>query len=150
MQIELAKQMMDACYKAKRIHDLLPALPAGVTASYIHYLDAIETVEQEGRRAKISDISDRLRLPRPGVTRTVKEMERRGYLQKEVSAEDGRITYLTITREGRALSARYNRECFEQVASHLADIPEEDVETMIRTIDRVHRIMCERRIHFED
>lgn len=98
MQIELAKQMMDACYKAKRIHDLLPALPAGVTASYIHYLDAIETVEQEGRRAKISDISDRLRLPRPGVTRTVKEMERRGYLQKEISSEDGRITYLTITR----------------------------------------------------
>ncbi len=150
MQIELAKQMMDACYKAKRIHDLLPALPAGVTASYIHYLDVIEMVEREGRRAKISDISDRLRLPRPGVTRTVKGMESRGYLRKEFSPEDGRITYLTITEEGKALSTRYNRECFEQVSSCLEDIPEEDAETMIRTINRMHEMMCERRIHFED
>ena len=39
MDIELLKRMMDACYQAKRIREMLPALPAGVTSSYIHYLD---------------------------------------------------------------------------------------------------------------
>ena len=37
---------------------------------------------------------------------TFKEMEVKGYLQKQASAEDGRVTYLTITDAGRALSAR--------------------------------------------
>lgn len=150
MQVELAKRMMDACYQAKRIRELLPVLPEGVTASHIHYLDVIEMLEQKGRRAKISDISDALQLPRPGVTRTVKEMEAKGYIQKASSEEDGRITYLTVTEAGRALSGKYNRQCFDRLTSYLKDIPEEDVEIMIRTIGRVHQVMCERRIHLED
>ena len=41
MTIELLKRMMDACYQAKRIRDMLPPLPEGVTSSYIKYLDII-------------------------------------------------------------------------------------------------------------
>ena len=35
MDIELLKRMMDAFYQAKRIRDMLPPLPEGVTSSYI-------------------------------------------------------------------------------------------------------------------
>ncbi len=31
------KEMMDACYMAKRVRDLLPELPKGVAPSYIHF-----------------------------------------------------------------------------------------------------------------
>lgn len=104
MTIELIKQLMDTCYLAKRARDLLPPLPDGVTSSYIQYLDVIQILEAKGVRARVSDLSDALNLPRPGVTRTVKEMERKGYLQKQVSAEDGRVTYLLLTDAGRLLS----------------------------------------------
>mgnify|MGYP006905530896 CR=1 FL=1 len=40
MNIALIKRMMDACYQAKRVRDLLPALPDGVLPSFIQYLDA--------------------------------------------------------------------------------------------------------------
>ena len=56
MDIALIKQMMDTFYLAKRIRDLLPALPDGVLPSYIHYLDAIQKLEEKGIRAKVSDI----------------------------------------------------------------------------------------------
>ena len=94
MEIKTIKALLDACYQAKRIRDLLPALPQGVTPSYIHYLDTIESLEQQGTRVKVSDISDALNLPRPGVTRTVKEMQAKGYdvkleeLQKDIAARD--------------------------------------------------------------
>ena len=42
MEIKTIKALFDAYYLAKRIRDLLPALPDGVTPSYIHYLDVIE------------------------------------------------------------------------------------------------------------
>ena len=78
MTVQTIKRMLDACYQAKRIREMLPALPSGVTPSYIHFLDVIQIMERQGVAVKISDISDYLNIPRPGVTRTVKEMEEKG------------------------------------------------------------------------
>lgn len=44
MTVELTKRMLDACYQAKRIRDMLPPLPEGVMPSYIHYLDTIRSL----------------------------------------------------------------------------------------------------------
>lgn len=96
-------------------------------------------------RARVSDLSDALNLPRPGVTRTVKEMERKGYLQKQVSAEDGRVTYLLLTDAGRLLSKKYDSDYFQSLAPCLDDIPEADAECTIRTIEKFYQVMCERR-----
>lgn len=68
MTIELIKQLLDACYLAKRAREMLPALPEGVTSSYIQCLDVIQKLQTRGIWPKISDLSDALNLPRPGVT----------------------------------------------------------------------------------
>ncbi len=149
MTVEKMKAMLDACYQAKRIRDMLPALPEGVTASYIHYLDTVETLERRGVRVKISDIGDALQIPRPGVTRTVKEMERKGYLRKQTSAEDGRVTYISLTDAGRQLSQKYNTQFFQALGPLLDGISEEDADCMIRTVDAFYRVMCERRISLD-
>ena len=149
MNIQTIKAMLDACYQAKRIREMLPALPPGVTPSYIHFLDVVEIMEGQGISVKISDISDYLHIPRPGVTRTVREMEEKGYLTKKVAAEDGRVTYISITEDGRALSKKYNDDVFKSLLEPLDEIPEEDAETMIHTIETFYKVMCERRDHFE-
>ena len=145
MNIALIKRMMDACYQAKRVRDLLPALPDGVLPSFIQYLDAIQTLEQQGVQVKVSDLSDALSLPRPGVTRTVKDMEARGLLTKHTSPEDGRVTYLTITEAGRKLWKIYDGQYFAALQPALEDIPDEDAEAMIRTIEKLYQVMSERR-----
>ena len=67
-------------------------LPDGVLPSFIQYLDAIQTLEQQGVQVKVSDLSDALSLPRPGVTRTVKDMEGSWSFDQAYSPEDGRVT----------------------------------------------------------
>ena len=79
MNNRLIKQMFDACYMAKRTRDMLPPLPEGVQPSYIHYLDCMRELEEKGKQVRISDLSEFLNIPRPGVTRTVTEMEAKGY-----------------------------------------------------------------------
>lgn len=145
MTIELMKKMMDACYQAKRIREMLPPLPQGVTSSYIRYLDIIQRLERKGSQVKVSDLSDTLGIPRPGVTRTVKEMEDKGYLKKEISEEDRRITYLFITEQGKKLSEKYNEQVFDELLSLTQDISEEDAECTIRTIHKIYEMMSERR-----
>ena len=149
MTIERIKQLLNACYLAKRARELLPALPEGVTSSYIQCLDVIQKLQTRGIQPKISDLSDVLNLPRPGVTRTVKEMEYKGYLRKQVSSADGRVTYLSITPRGRALSQRHNAEFFARLAPLLADVSDEDAACTIRTIEKVYKIMSERKIDLE-
>ena len=139
------KRMFDACYQAKRVREMLPPLPKGVMPSYIQYLDRIRTLEKEGIRVKISDISDALKIPRPGVTRTVKEMEEKGYLRKIASPDDGRVTYISITEAGKELSQRYDEEYFSALSPFMDVISEEEAECMIQTIEKFYQVMCERR-----
>ncbi|MBD8952799.1 MAG: MarR family transcriptional regulator [Subdoligranulum sp.] len=143
------KHLLDAFYQAKRVRELMPALPKGVTPAFIHYLDTIAALQQQGVRVKVSDISDALHIPRPGVTRTVKEMVDGGYLEKAASEEDGRVTYLAITEKGRMLSQVFDSAFFAQLTPLLADVSDEDAATTIRTIEKVYQVMSERRIHFE-
>ena len=143
------KHLLDACYQAKRVRELMPALPKGVTPAFIHYLDTIAALQQQGVRVKVSDISDALHIPRPGVTRTVKDMVDGGYLEKAASEEDGRVTYLTITEKGRMLSQVFDSEFFAKLTPLLADVSDEDAATTIRTIEKVYQVMSERRIHVE-
>jgi DNA-binding MarR family transcriptional regulator len=106
-------------------------------------------MERQGVAVKISDISDYLNIPRPGVTRTVKEMEEKGYLRKANAAEDGRITYISLTEEGRKLSEQYNENYFAGLAPYLESISEADAKVMIQTIETFYQVMCERRENFE-
>ena len=145
MNIELVKRMLDACYLAKRAREMLPPLPNGVMPSYIQYIDVINKLERQGKKARVSDISDALNLPRPGVTRTVKEMEAGGYLQKKTSQNDGRVTYISITEAGRTLSQTYDTEYFSALAPSLDTITEEDARQMIQTMETFYQIMCKRR-----
>ena len=149
MTNEKIKQMFDACYQAKRIREMLPPLPEGVRPSYIKYLDTILGLEQEGVQVKISDMSDRLGIPRPGVTRTVKDMVAKGYLQKSAAPEDGRITYISLTEAGKALSHKYDENYFSSLSPYLSEISEEEADQMIQTIEKFYEIMCERRNHYD-
>lgn len=104
---------------------------------------------EEKKDIRLSDISDAMNLPRPGVTRTVKEMEAKGYLQKLTSPDDGRVTYISITEKGERLSRKYDQDYFSSLAPYLSEISEEEADSMIRTIGKFYQIMCDRREDYD-
>ena len=124
---------------------MMTPLPKDVLPSYIHVLDTVHTLEAAGGPVRVSDISDALGLPRPGVTRTVKDMEAKGYLTKSASPDDGRVTYITATETGRQLWDKYDTQYFSELLPALQDIPEEDAACMIRTIETLYQVLAERR-----
>ena len=119
MTVKQIKALVDACYEAKRIRELMPKLPQGVTPSYIHFLGVLG------------------------------EMEAKGYVEKKASPEDGRVTYLTVAEAGRQLSRRYDQQYFGALAPLLAHIPEEDADCTVRTIHAFYQVMCEGRIDLD-
>lgn len=145
MNSQKTKKMLDSCYIAKRILDLLPELPEGVLPSYIRYLETIIDLKERNGRVKVSEISKALNLPRPGVTRTVGSMVEKGYLNKMSSKEDGRVTYIEVSEKGQALFEKFNKDYFEDLSQRLSDISIEEADCMIETIEKFYQVMCERR-----
>ena len=143
------KRMLDACYQAKRIREMLPPLPEGIMSSHIRYMDMIQELQKQKVHVRVSDLSDVLNIPRPGVTRTIKEMEKKGLVQKISSPDDGRVTYLTVTESGKRLSGTFNGQVFAQLAPLLEDVLDEDVACTIRTVQKLYTAMSERRISLE-
>ena len=124
--------------------------PDGVKPAYIQYMDTIHKLQGNGvQRVKISDISDSLAIPRPGVTRTVKDMEVKGYLKKTTSQEDARITYITVTDKGEELSKKYDADYYSRLSGHLTDISDEEADSMIETINKFYKVMSERKVDIE-
>ena len=48
MQPDKIKGVLDACYLAKRIRELLPELPNEVIPAYIQYMDVIHNLQRTG------------------------------------------------------------------------------------------------------
>ena len=149
MTNEKIKRMLDACYQAKRIREMLPPLPEGIMSSHIRYMDMIQELQKQKVHVRVSDLSDVLNIPRPGVTRTIKEMEKKGLVQKTASPDDGRVTYLSLTEHGTEISEKYNENYFVGLAPYLESISEADAEAMIHAIETFYQVMCERREFFE-
>ena len=144
MTNEKIKRMLDACYQAKRIREMLPPLPEGIMSSHIRYMDMIQELQKQNDHVKVSDLSDVLNIPRPGVTRTIKEMEKKGLVQKIASPDDGRVTYLSLTDHGKEISEKYNENYFNELTPYLDDISDDDADCMVQTIQKFYDIMCER------
>ena len=115
MQRDKIKKVMDACYLAKRVRDLLPKLPNGVTSTRIHYLDTIRKLELKTANVKVSDISDELGLPRPGVTKITKDMEKLGLVEKKAAKTDVRVVFIKITVSGKDLVDKYVDQYFGEL-----------------------------------
>lgn len=134
------KRMLDACYQAKRIREMLPPLPEGIMSSHIRYMDMIQELQKQNDHVRVSDLSDVLNIPRPGVTRTIKEMEKKGLVQKISSPDDGRVTYLSLTEHGKELSEKYNENYFNELLPYLDAISDTETDCMIRTIQKFYDI----------
>lgn len=145
MKSEKVKEMLDSCYMAKRILDMLPKLPEGVSPSYVRYLETIIELEEKNQKVKVSDVSEVLNLPRPGVTRTINAMEEKGYLKKETAKHDGRVTYVTVTKEGKMIFEKYNKDYFQKLALCLNHVSNDEADCMIQTIEKFYEVMCEGR-----
>ena len=70
-------------------------------------------------------------------------------MRKQVSAEDGRVTYLFLTESGQALSQKYNTDYFSQLLPYLDSISEEDAACTIQTLEKFYAIMRERKDSLE-
>lgn len=134
MDTALIKYFFDCCRDAKKILELLPPLPQGLTPRHIQIIDTISQLEEKNGLVKISDISTALHVTRPSITRLVSELAAAGYAQKAGSETDGRVTYVALTNKGKSCCDFYVKRYHNWVSSQLTGIKPDDLICAAATI----------------
>ena len=138
---EAIKTLLIACHEAKRIVELQPPLPEGLTPGNLKVLDYIEYLERTAQPPKVSDIADLLQVTRPGITRLVSELQAINVIEKISDKQDKRIVRLRMTDEGRKIHAYYIEQYHSWLAAQISDISEADINTTAATIAKLYQTM---------
>ena len=145
LPVEEVRSLIDACWKAKTITELMPALPKGLKPRYVHVIDAVWHInEQNGQdigTARVGDVSAFLGVTTPSITKLVGEMADLGLVVKHADATDRRAVTLTPTERGLDIRRIYVEEYRAHLSQLLGGLTVDQCETTVRTLTEALRLM---------
>ena len=137
MDINLVRQVMDAFRDAGRLSSILPTPPPPLTPLHIHMIDHIQRHTENGKPARLSDLSSELSIALPGITRAVKTLESDQYIRRVPDPNDRRATHLELTSKGKACYDLYVQVALTEIGKIWSNLPDRDVRTTVRMIKRM-------------
>lgn len=135
------EQLLDACFVAKKITETLPQLPRGMKPRHIHVLHAVYELQEMEDGCRVSDVSRRLNITMPSITKLVRELAERGLLIKYCVAGDKRVTLLRLTDAGDACVNQYVIAFHREWAANMEGVSPEQVRQTIQIIAELRSTM---------
>ncbi len=149
MEHKLLKELLDACFSAKRIVELMPPLPKGFKPRHIHIIDIIEELSRVQERVIVSDVCAKLGVTAPGITRLINELEAKGALLKEHCEEDRRYIRLSLTPKGKGLYKKYVHYYHQRLIALFDSLEIEDCQATINILNTMLHLMESHTIDLE-
>ena len=135
---EVLNEMLVAVYqKIMRVEEefLQRALGDGLTLREMHMIEFIGEDDAAGRA--LSEIADFLGVARSSVTVSVKKLEQKNLLKKNVCAKDGRVVLVKLTRGGRKVYLGHRRFHMLMIKELESVFEEEEMNVLVRAIGKL-------------
>lgn len=87
--------------------------------------------KKEGKFLTVSELAKQLKLSSPAISRTVKNLVEKGWVQRTESQSDRRIVQLTVTDEGVSIAKEAKKELNAFMVQVYKKIDPEDLEAYI-------------------
>lgn len=91
----------------------------------------------ENAPVRISDLADHVHMGMGAVSREVTALEQEGLVTRRESPDDGRVTLVHPTSEGRRAGGRLRRAADDIFQSHLADWSSRDLARLADLMERL-------------
>jgi len=111
----------------------------GVTFSQLKLLKMVSRTEGYS----VSNVARFLGVSTAAASRAVDRLVRRGLVDRAVSADDRRAVRLSLTEEGAALLATYDRAADRALARIFGDVPAEQMRQAGDLLDRLSLVIVE-------
>lgn len=108
------------------------ASPKPLTASQFHIL---KVMALNGPH-QIGELAEFLGVSAPATTKNIDKLERLGYVVRNSSAGDRRVTLITVSRPGRRVVDKYEKLKAARLAPVLAKFENQELETFTSLLER--------------
>ena len=135
---DLFTRLFSAMYQFHKLHigDLVPDITKleAMTMAAIKHCSG----DNHGEELTVSELTAKLKAKGPAVSRTLKTLEDKGYIERDVNKADRRNTYVKLTASGEQ-----KREECEQIISGFAHaviskIDRDDMEQLIDCLNELY------------
>jgi len=95
------------------------------------------------QQCSMQDIAKDLGFTKSGATRVVNRLEKKGYIERQRSLEDGRVCCVKVTATGHVLVRSVNREKEDRIAEIMARVDpgmQEVIKTALQSFVQAMRI----------
>lgn len=89
----------------------------------------------------VSDLSDILQVSRPAISRTINELENKGFVKRVSTKSDRRLVYVCIAPSGEAALHTAWKRANEGLNAVIEQMGEQDVRELIRILDKLHSVV---------
>lgn len=113
-----------------------------LTISEFHLIEAINKNPLRGRM--ISELAAELMITPPSVTSAVNKLEKKGYVVRKKSIEDGRQVYVVLTDDGKHVDRIHKRFHKSMAKSISAGMNTQEKNLVLGCIDRMNEFLKQR------
>ena len=112
-----------------------------LSISEIHMLEAVG--KGKDRRRTISELAEVLNITLPSVTVAINKLMKKGYVEKVRGEEDGRIVYVSLTRQGRRIDSAHRYFHESMVRSLIRDMTESEMQALYKGVMKLDTFLKE-------
>ena len=112
-----------------------------LSISEIHMLEAVG--KGKDRRRTISELAEVLNITLPSVTVAINKLMKKGYVEKVRGKEDGRIVYVSLTRQGRRIDSAHRYFHESMVRSIIRDMTESEMQALYKGVMKLDAFLKE-------
>lgn len=112
-----------------------------LSISEIHMLEAVG--KGKDRRRTISELAEVLNITLPSVTVAINKLMKKGYVEKVRGEEDGRIVYVSLTRQGRRIDSAHRYFHESMVRSIIRDMTESEMRALYKGVMKLDAFLKE-------
>ena len=112
-----------------------------LSISEIHMREAVG--KGKDRRRTISELAEVLNITLPSVTVAINKLMKKGYVEKVRGEEDGRIVYVSLTRQGRRIDSAHRYFHESMVRSIIRDMTESEMQALYKGVMKLDTFLKE-------
>ena len=115
-------------FKKLNVSDLIP----GLSSSEFSVMGAILQMGEE--------LAAKTKTLPPAVSRTLRGLEEKGYVERSVDKKDRRNTYISLTEKGWKKGEEVRDRMQDFGCSVMSQLKEEDIDQLVAYLDRIYEI----------
>ena len=122
-------------FKKLNVSDLVP----GLSSSEFSVMGAILQMGENGKITS-SELAAKTKTLPPAVSRTLRGLEEKGYVERSVDKKDRRNTYISLTEKGWKKGEEVRDRMQDFGCSVMSQLKEEDIDQLVAYLDRIYEI----------